>query len=251
MTCCAVDTVSGGPAGGGGGVDFAEFTDSLELVPANTGVAPLNVGIPNVTSGGGTHPALANTSLLESTPRWRATSAVGAGSSAQHRSNIALWLRGSIAGVGGFHYRARFGVSVFVNGFRAFVGLVAQTAALPAADPSALVDMVGMAYNLGTTQWQMMHNDGAGAATQVPLGVNFNVVANDYLQLDLVCLPNATSIDFAVRNLTTSQLTTGQLIANLPTNTVFLSSHAWVNTGNVAATAAQIDIARIAVAPAV
>jgi hypothetical protein len=249
MSCCVEQT--NGIAGGGGAAtpDAFDFDNALELVPANTGVAPLNLGIPNATSGAGTHPALAATSLLESTPRWRASSAVGAGSSAQHRSNIGLWLRGAIAGVGGFHYRARFGVSTFVSGFRAFVGLLAQTGSIATVDPSTLVDQFGMAYNLGQTQWSIFHNDNAGAATQVPLGAGFNVVVNDFIQLDIIAEPNAAVIEYLATNLTTGAEASGSIAAELPVNTTFLCSHAWANTGNVAATAAQIDIARIAVAP--
>jgi hypothetical protein len=249
VSCCIEQT--NGIAGGGGAavVDNFDHDNALELVPANTGAAPLNLGIPNVTSGGGSHPPLAAASLLESTPRWRATSAVGAGSSSQHRSNIGLWLRGAVAGVGGFHYRARFGVSVFVAGFRAFVGLLAQTAAIAGVDPSTLVDQFGMAYNLGQTQWSIFHNDNAGASTQVPLGAGFNVVANDFLQLDIIAAAAAADIDYLVTNLTTGAVASGTIAAELPVNTTFLCSHAWVNTGNVAATAAQVDIARIAVAP--
>ncbi len=255
MSCCVEQT--NGIAGGGAEAAVDAFDvgpDALQLVPSNVSPAtttPLNLGIPNTTSGGGTHPALANTSVLEATPRWRATSAVGAGSSAGHRSVTPLWLRGSIANVGGFRYRARFGVSAFVSGFRAFIGLNSTTGALPTADPSALLDMVGIAYDLGQTQWRMMHNNGAGAATQIPLGASFNVVANDLLVLEMMCLANAATLDYRVTNLTTLVQVTGTIAAELPTNTVILCSHAWVNTGNVAATAAQIDIARIAVAPPV
>jgi hypothetical protein len=249
MSCC-VARVDGETPGAGEG-DSANFTDALELVPANTGAAPLNLGIPNTTSGGGSHPAITGTSTLEATPRWRATSAVGAGSSAGHRSVTTLATRGNVANVGGWRYRARFGVSTFVAGFRAFIGLCATTGALPTADPSALVDMVGMAYDLGTTQWQMMHNDGAGAATQVPLGASFNITANQFIQFEMSCLANAQPINYLVTDLVTGATASGTLSTNLPTSTVFLTTHAWVNTGNVAATAAQMDVVRIALAPPV
>lgn len=215
------------------------------LLPASQGVAPVNLGIPNVSSGGVTHPALASTNLLTSTPRTRWTSLVGAGNTTGHRSNFLLFWRGDAAGVGGFDVIFRFAQTAFAAGHRAFTGLRGATTVIPAIDPSALTDVVGVGYDLGDSQWALIHSDAGGPATVTPLGASFNVSTSDLLELRLQSDPNGSEIAWRLRNLSTGALAFGTLAANIPAATQFLSTNVWANTGSDGTTAAQVEITMI------
>lgn len=53
---------------------------------------------------------------------------------------------------------------------RAAVGWIAASVA---GDPSALLNSLGFGFDEADTNWQIMHNDGAGTATKVDLGASF------------------------------------------------------------------------------
>lgn len=244
MGCC-LERVDGGPAGAGGGVSPLVESNVLRAVSANGAGIMANLGIPSTPSGASSNPALASTNLVTSTPRARFTSAVGAGSTSGVRSNIALWWRGNAARLGGFTIIWRFAQASFVAGHRSFVGLRALTTQIPAVDPTTLVDVIGVGYDLGASQWSVLHNDGAGAATQVALGAAFNVNAAELLQLRLDADPNGATVDWTMTNLSSAASATGTISADLPAATTFLSSHLWANTGSDATTAALMDLAWI------
>jgi hypothetical protein len=168
----------------------------------------------------------AGTSLFTSTRRVGYVSAATAGASAEVRAAVALYWRGNAAELGGFHLIARFGLSsaAAVAGQRCFVGLAATVAALPNADPSTIVDMVGVGNDSADTTLSIMHNDGAGVATRVALGANFpaNTLSADLYELQLFCPPNSGSIDYRVERVNTGQAASGTLATDLPTNAAFL-----------------------------
>ncbi|MCH9637760.1 MAG: hypothetical protein K0U16_07435 [Gammaproteobacteria bacterium] len=215
------------------------------LLPASVGVAPLNLGIPNVSSGGVTHPALGASNLMRSTPRTVWTSLVGTGNTSGHRSNVLLFFRGDAAGLGGFEIVFRFAQTAFATGHRAFVGLRAATAAIPAVNPSTLTNIIGMGYDLGNSQWEILHNDAAGSATSISLGTDFDVDITELLELRLQADPNASTVNYRARNLTTGAEASGVLSTDLPADTEFLSTNAWANTGSDATTAAEIALTLI------
>jgi hypothetical protein len=220
-------------------------TRSGLLLPAG-GVVLQALGIaPAAAVGTATARNPASTNLFASTKRIGYVSAATAGSSAEIAATRGQYWRGNAAGLGGFHLIARFGLSsaAAVAGQRCFVGLAATVAALPNADPSAIVDMVGVGNDSADTALQVMHNDGTGTATKVALGANFpaNTLSADLYELQLFCAPNSGSIDYRVERLNTGHVASGTLAADLPASGAFLCPHLWVNNGATAA-ACAIDL---------
>lgn len=217
----------------------------LELRPAPTGTAaPLSVGIPNASEGLASNPAISSINVLLATPRTRWVSAVGAGASCGHRSGQFLWTR-----LTGFRLRARFGlINPPANG-RGFVGLRGATAAFGAINPSAALLTLGMAYDPGQATWRIMHNDLAGAATQVDLGASFPVADNSLLELELDAYTDPAAVHWRAANLITGIVAEGDITADLPPATgasSLLSSYAWGNTNDNAVSPYTLDVAFIA-----
>lgn len=205
------------------------------------------VGFGSATTGTATARAVtAAVNLFQAQRRLGFVSAAGAGSTAGVRSNLAQLFRSSIAAAGGFVYVCRFGMSLLSGGNnRAFVGLRTGAGVYGNFEPSASLDCVFMAFDIGDATWRIMHNDGAGACTEVDLGANFpapGTVNQDFYELVLAS-PQGVSqnITYAVRRLDTGAVASGELSSNLPTNDVLMGTQVWVNNGATAA-AVAIDV---------
>lgn len=230
-----------GPQGPYGASDaFDEIAATLSTPQTNGARANLgiNTGFGTATLSG---PTVTGTNILTSTPRSRLTRAAAAGGSVAYRSGLATWWRGNAAGLGGFRARFRWAITSFLAGHRAFTGLRAIATEIGNVDPSTLVNIIGMGYDAAATQWSIMHNDAAGAATQVALGAGFNVNVNDLLELTIECAANAAAVDWAALNLSTGALQAGTIVADLPSSATMLSSHVWGNTGADATTPTVVD----------
>lgn len=144
---------------------------------------------------------------------------------------------GNSARTGGFHFVARFGISdaTLVTGARLFVGMTSSTAALGNSDPSSFNNIIGVGMDAADTTLQLMHNDAAGVATKIDLGVNFPESTNtDMFELSLYCAPNGSTVFYEVINLTTNIEVSGSITTNLPLNTQLLAWQIWrhnVSTG--------------------
>ena len=137
---------------------------------------------------------------------------------------------GNAAGLGGFHFVARFGISdlALATGARLFVGLTSSTAILGNAEPSSFANIIGVGLDAADTTLQIMHNDGAGTATKINLGASFPESTNtDFYELALYCAPNGTTVFYEVVNLTTGVETSGSITTNLPLNTQLLTWQIW------------------------
>jgi hypothetical protein len=78
------------------------------------------------------------------------------------------------------------------------------------------------------TTLQIMHNDSAGTATKIDLGVDFTESTNtDMYELSLFCAPNGASVYYQVINLTTNIGVSGEITTNLPANTQLLAWQIW------------------------
>jgi hypothetical protein len=154
---------------------------------------------------------------------------------------------GNGAGRGGFHFVARFGISdaTLVAGARLFVGMTSSIAVLGNADPSTLTNIIGVGLDAADTTLQIIHNDGAGAATKINLGASFPESTNtDFYELSLYCPPNGIEVDYQVVNLSTGASTTGSIISNLPLNTQLLAWQIWRHNATTGL-AVGIDIASV------
>lgn len=169
-------------------------------------------------------------SVLSSMLRGTYTTATTANATGGLRTTQPVAWRGNAARLGGFLFYSRFAISQNSNGSRAFIGLAGATGAtVVSADPSALVDCVGMGFDdtdADTGNWYLIHNDGSGTATKVDLGANAARNTTDVFELYLYAEPNGSAIEYLVYNLSTDTLAAeGTLSSDLPTNTVFLTAH--------------------------
>lgn len=175
-------------------------------------------------------------------------SAATAGSTAGIRSTILQFGTGNGARLGGFHFVVRFGISdaAIVAGARTMVGLTATTTAFANAEPSTFLNLIGMGHDSTDTNFQIMYNDGAGAATKVDLGASFpkGTTNTDMYELSLYCAPNGTTIYYQAVNLTSNASTSGTITTNLPLNTQLLTWQAW-RSNNATAAAVGLDIASL------
>jgi hypothetical protein len=201
-------------------------------------------GMGATTAGTVSHPALATTNYLTQMRRARFTSATTAGSFAGIRGPEALVWRGNTAGHGGFYFVCRFAMTTNLANARAFVGLYASTAALTNADPSSLVNVVGMSLDSADANWQIISNDQTGTAPKVDLGANFAKSTTAVYEVRFWAAPKDTLINYNVLRLDTPASVTGTLSSDIPQSTVFLTPYIWI-TNNATASAAQIEMSRL------
>jgi hypothetical protein len=203
---------------------------SLFCLPVNTGT------VSQVT--------LATTSKLASIQRVKFASAATAGAIAGTRNSTLECFRGNIALCGGFTSTVRFGLSTLQAGMRAFIGLSSASNGAPTnIDPlSNTVDhKIGMAINLNTGNWKLVHNLATAIPTIIDLGANFPVNSIHFYEFTISCLPNATAIDYKVKNLITGAEVIGTASTNLPSNSAFIGRTMWL-TNNTTAAAVSIDL---------
>lgn len=176
-------------------------------------------------------------------------SAATANQSSGLRSATLQFGTGNAANTGGFFFQTRFGISdaALVANARSAIGLTATTGAFGNADPSTFLNFIGIAHDSADTNWQIMYNDGAGAATKVDLGANFTrspAVSTQMLDLVLYCAPNSTTIFYEVKNLANGAVASGSFNTNIPANTQLLTWQLWRQNNGTAA-AVGLDIASV------
>lgn len=183
----------------------------------------------------------ATTNLLTSTRRLGQLSASAAGNFTGFRASAFQFFRGNVAGMGGFRFVARWGCSdaATVAGARTFVGMAA--ASTTAVDPSTQTNIIGVGTDATDGNLVVMHNDGAGTATRIPLGANFpdHTLSADAYELALFCAPNDTTIGYQVTRLNTGDVASGTISTDIPASTVLLGPQVMRNNG---ATALSVGI---------
>lgn len=210
--------------------------------------APVNLGISNASSGAASYVApTGGTSLLASVELERWSAAAAAGTTVGHRNGTPIWNRDAF---GGFLLRWVFRLGTFVagaNGYRAFVGLRALATAIPAVNPSTLVNIVAVGFDPGAAQqWSLMHNDGAGTAVVTPLGVDFAASASHLMALEIAAERGGSSFELFLQNLTTEAESGPHTIASeIPAQATLLSEHVWLNSSADTTTGPAIDVASI------
>ena len=222
--------------------DLGEFNVARFMPEANTTTAA-DAGVPLTNTGTFAAAAIATTNFFTMKRRLlcqvtvAATTAVAGVRGSQNAVRI-----GRTAGApGGFSSRIVWGPSTGVSTAttRAFCGFRA-TAAPTDVNPSSLLNLVGMGWDSGDTNVQMMTNDGAGTATKTDLGASFprpNTDNTTVYELQLYS-PNSTtqSVNWRVIRYDTTGKTiaaeaTGTITTDLPANTVLMAPHVWMSVG--------------------
>lgn len=218
------------------------------LMPGATSGMMLNG--PTVTVVGTlSHPAIeAGFSLRRSMRRAQIVSAATAGSASELRQGVSECYRGEVFGsaiAGGFFFSTRFACASLVANQRLWCGLMNSTAALSATvAPSTFVNAIGAGWDSTDANLQIMHNDAAGVATKIDLGIPFPTNNTDAVyELILFCPPNGDAVGYRVRRLDTGATAQGTLTTDLPAKSVLLCYHAYMNNGGTAA-AVTLDLMR-------
>ncbi len=225
------------------------FQDSLAkddfsfFRPLGNGTVVQTLGLNNTLTGTATARNVTNANAFQGSRRLGIVSAATAGASAGTRHGVSQLWRGNAAGLGGFEYVARFGVSSLAATTRVFAGLAAATGAISNVDPSGLVNFFALVKDASDANYQMSHNDGVAGSTKINLGNSF--VANtqnlDIVEVTLYAPPFSSSLFYSVEIINTGAYSEGEITTNLFANNIFVGPQLWINNGSSAA-AVAIDV---------
>lgn len=207
--------------------------------PNANGAGSLLIGNGQTATAGTLNPNIGGTSTNFRTqfPRMSFSTSAAINQVGLWRSTTLLAYRGDAAGRGGFTFKVRFASATAGATQRHFVGLKNGAGAIGGTtQPSSLTNIIAMATDAGDANWSIMHNDGAGTATIVPLGANFPVSTTTVYELEFSCLPNANSVSYTVTNLETGATTSGSLTTELPASNLFFEPQVMVGNAGTAAT---------------
>ena len=145
---------------------------------------------------------------------------------------------GTASDIGGFHLVIRWAPATGVANasHRAFAGM-RSNAAPSDVNPSTLATMVGMGWDAGDANIQMMHNDASGTATKIDLGAAFpkpNVDRTAVYEITLFSPPGTTQIvHYEVSDLNSGAVATGTITTDLPSTTQLLNPAVQMSVGGV------------------
>ncbi len=198
-------------------------------------------GMPRTAVGTVATPTLTTTGLADSMRRWRVTSAATASAVAEERSAGWVCWRGNADGLGGWNYVDRLSLTTVQATGMGFFGLYGSVAALATTLTLATVlNCIGIGFQRGThTNWQLVHNDGAGAPTLIDLGASFPVASmTNVLTLYIAAAPNGSDIGVRVVEEVTGAAVEFTIATDMPAATQLLSPRNYMNNGATAAVVA-------------
>lgn len=208
----------------------------VRIQPQGNGTTIAQFGTTLTAAGTATASNVANTSMYTHQRRVEylvTTAAVSA--VAGLRGPATLFLRGSADRRGGFFFKARFAQATgcTTSTRRCFCGLYGTAATPTDVNPSTLLNTIGVGYDAGDTNWQIMSNDGAGAATKIDTGIaRPSVDRTDVVELTLYAAPNAGTVRYRFTNITTNTTVVGSLaMTDVPPTSAPLSYHMYASVG--------------------
>lgn len=212
---------------------------------SGNGTAVSTWAINNSESGTPTTVNIASTNLFTSMRRLQyQTAASGSSVAGTRHNNLSFW-RGNSAGLGGFYFVCRFGFSVAnTTNKQAFIGFRNSASAIGGnTNPSSLTNIIGFGIDATQTTLRFFVNDGSGTATSTNLGANFptNTNSSDMYEVRIFAAPNAGTVYYWAKNLSTGNTTSGSASSDLPSSTTFLCPHIWIGNGSDA-TAVGVDV---------
>lgn len=230
--------------------DFESNNKYLWLPIANNGGSFLH-GF-NAISYGGTATArnIETTNYYKSQKRFAIVGATPAASAARAYTPL-VFFRGSTNFYGGFDITLRIGtgtpnlgVDPPFTGAKSFYGLYTGGTGIPGASvPSALLNTIGIGNDDADTSLQIIHNDGSGVATKIPLGVNFppHTIETDVFRIDLRSVAGSGEVYMRVLNETTRIAVETTINSNMPGLDTLLAVHIW-KSNNAHTTAPVVDM---------
>lgn len=197
--------------------------------------------------GTATTRAVATTRFFTAVKRKGWVSAAGAGNHCGYYTSQPQWFLGNVAGMGGFDYTCRFGVSdpATVANSRMFVGF-GPTGVPTSVNPTTLLNCMGVGCDAGETVLKWIWNDGSGTASSATLGANFpsQTLSTDWYELRLSCAANSTTVTFNILRVNTGDTATQSIVTtDLPAVNTLFGYAFWRDNG---ATALAVGIDRSA-----
>lgn len=222
----------------------------------NSATVPGVYGLPALTAvGTNTARNVATTNLFTRTRRIGLVSAATAGSLASRRLAAAQVTVGNGAGLGGFFFSTRFGISdaAAVAGARFFTGVTSATGAPTNVEPSTLTNSIGLAQlSTSSTQLYIVYG-GSAAQTAIALGTDFppmngtGVTNGVFYDFSLFSSPSVNGVvHYRLERVGTAFVATGTLGpgtagTTLPANTTLLAFNMW-RSNNATALAVGFDV---------
>ena len=145
------------------------------------------------------------------------------------------WIRGSSAKIGGFYQVIQWGpaTGVSTSTTRALVGACGHGTTAD-VDPSTLLNIFGMGWDAADTQVQVMHNDGAGTATKIPLGASWPKPTTDrtsVYEFHTYAPPNSSTVHYCAIDLVNDLEASGSISTNIPSTTTPMQPYACMSVG--------------------
>jgi hypothetical protein len=201
------------------------------------GVATLQGrGITLTATGTATAYNVANTNRITAIPAVEAlVTTAAANAVAGFRINALPFRLGQIGEAGGLYLRAlvRNATGGATATSRGFFGLRGSNAAPTDVNPSSLVNIIGLGWDSGDANLSIIHNDGAGVASKIPLGPDFPRPTADRSQAwDFTILSDGQgNVHWAVISLANRAGAGGIITAELPAGNTMLTFLAYISTG--------------------
>ena len=103
-----------------------------------------------------------------------------------------------------------------------------------------MLNCIGIGFQRGThANWQLVHNDGAGAPTLIDLGAGFPVASmTNVLTLYIAAAPNGSDIGVRVVEEVSGAAVEFTITSDMPAATQLLSPRNYMNNGATAAVVA-------------
>jgi hypothetical protein len=233
--------IAAAPAGGGSGdIETDGFLGRARAWSKARGYSnardDFGCAAPSVFGTGPTS-TTAGSTLLNSYPHhtYTAADAAGFGAGLGWASNSGFAI-GSVSGAGGFRVRMRFSLNTTAGTTRRFFfGVCTRFGTqLGSTNPGTLTNLIGFGKDSGSgdSNWRLMHNDGAGSATQTDTGVAAST--SDLYEIEIWVEPNDTTVNARLMSVNGSGRTilySATITTNLPANTTVLAPHMEFNTG--------------------
>lgn len=228
-----------GPSGLDTAIQPALFGNGVILfLPNHVATAPVSLGMQWNTAGTLSHPVQAAGSLLGLMNKSRCASAATIGSACGVRAARASSMREA-----GFFMFARFGISTLLSDMQIFVGMSAESNAIPGDPSTTMLSALGIGKDSADSVLQIISRTHNGTATKT--ATTYTPTAGDLLDFWMFAVPNGSDVSMRVVNRTTNTVVVDNVVvsATLPGSTVGLYTH--VGGRTVQAAAVAIDIGRI------
>jgi hypothetical protein len=194
-----------GPSGVDTGVQPCMWGNSIALwLPGVGSTAAISFGVSWTHDGTPAHPAIAATNFMTQLRRATFTTTTTALNASGARSAAQVAWLGNAAGLGGFFFAARFGITTYQAAMRIFVGLTARNGAL-ASDPNTMSNTCGIAKMTTSTLWQCITTNNAASVSYTSTNVTtMSAAASSVYDLYMFARQQASRITFGFVDISTN-----------------------------------------------